>query len=51
MRWVKVLLSIDIVPCPGLSAVLTGQGPAMSPAGSYSPLVVIRLTETGSGCQ
>jgi hypothetical protein len=36
--WIKVLLSIQIVPRPGLSAVLTDHGPAISPAGSYSPL-------------
>jgi len=37
-RLVKVLLATIVVPGPGLAAVLTGSGPALSVAGSYSPL-------------
>jgi hypothetical protein len=35
--WIKVLLTMFIAPGPGLSTVLTGSGPAISPAGGYSP--------------
>jgi hypothetical protein len=39
--WIKVLLAMPIVPCPGVCAVLTGLGPVVSLTGSYSPLLVI----------
>jgi hypothetical protein len=39
VAWIKVSLTISIAPGPGLPTVLTGSGPAMSPAACYSPLL------------
>lgn len=49
--WIKVLLTIAIAPGPGLATVLTGSGPAISPAGCYSPLILSHDTSIPVICQ
>lgn len=51
VAWIKVLLTISIAPGPGLSTVLTGSGPAISPAGCYSPLLSQIVWCLGLACQ
>ncbi len=51
VAWIKVLRTMHIAPGPGLTTVMTGSGPAISPAVCYSPLLVDRVRCFRLTCQ